>query len=59
MSVADITNQQRLPAPIETGRRYGITLEVGYDKVDGYLASPFSISVLRLNERGRKRTALK
>ncbi|MBD0284798.1 MAG: hypothetical protein ICV79_05155 [Flavisolibacter sp.] len=44
MSVADITNQQRLPAPIETGRRYGITLEVGYDKVDCYLASKLLIS---------------
>ena len=37
MNVADLTNQKRLPAPIETGRWYDITLEVGYDKVDCYL----------------------
>lgn len=35
--VADITNQQRLAAPIETGRWYEIRLEVGADKVDCYL----------------------
>jgi alpha-L-arabinofuranosidase len=37
MNVSDLTNQKRLPAPIETGRWYDITLEVGYDKVDCYL----------------------
>ena len=37
MNVADLTNQKRLPAPIQTGRWYDIVLEVGYDKVDCYL----------------------
>ncbi|HVG40564.1 MAG TPA: alpha-L-arabinofuranosidase C-terminal domain-containing protein, partial [Chitinophagaceae bacterium] len=37
MNVSDLTNQKRLPAPIQTGRWYDITLEVGYDKVDCYL----------------------
>ena len=37
MNVADLNNQKRLPAPIETGRWYDITLEVGADKVDCYL----------------------
>jgi len=37
MNVSDLNNQKRLPAPIETGRWYDITLEVGYDKVDCYL----------------------
>jgi alpha-L-arabinofuranosidase len=35
--VASLTNQQRLAAPIETGRWYEIRLEVGVDKVDCYL----------------------
>lgn len=35
--VADLTNQQRLAAPIEKGRWYEIRLEVGIDKVDCYL----------------------
>lgn len=37
MNVSDITNQKRLPAPIQKGKWYDITLEVGYDKVDCYL----------------------
>lgn len=37
MNVADLTNQKRLSSPIQTGRWYDITLEVGYDKVDCYL----------------------
>jgi alpha-L-arabinofuranosidase len=37
MNVADLTNQKRLPEPIETGRWYDIRLEVGYDKVDCFL----------------------
>jgi len=37
MNVSDMTNQRRLPAPIQTGRWYDITLEVGEDKVDCYL----------------------
>ncbi|MEI6950227.1 alpha-L-arabinofuranosidase C-terminal domain-containing protein [Paraflavisolibacter sp. H34] len=37
MNVADLNAQKRLPAPIETGRWYDITLEVGLDKVDCYL----------------------
>ena len=37
MNVADLTNQKRLPAPIQKGRWYDITLEVGHDKVDCYL----------------------
>lgn len=37
MNVSDLTNQRRLPAPIEADRWYDITLEVGYDKVDCYL----------------------
>jgi alpha-L-arabinofuranosidase len=37
MNVSDLTNQRRLPAPIEAGRWYEITLEVGYDRVDCYL----------------------
>ncbi len=37
MNVSDLNNQKRLPAPIETGRWYNITLEVGADKVDCYL----------------------
>ena len=37
MNISDLTNQRRLPAPIQTGRWYDITLEVGADKVDCYL----------------------
>jgi alpha-L-arabinofuranosidase len=37
MNVADLANQRRLPAPIETGKWYDIRLEVGYDKVDCYM----------------------
>lgn len=37
MNVSDMANQRRLPAPIERGRWYDITLEVGHDKVDCYL----------------------
>ena len=37
MNVGDLNNQKRLPAPIQTGRWYDITLEVGEDKVDCYL----------------------
>lgn len=37
MNVSDLSNQKRLPAPIETGRWYDITLEVGKDKIDCYL----------------------
>jgi len=37
MNVSDLNNQKRMPARIETGRWYDITLEVGYDKVDCYL----------------------
>ncbi len=44
MNVADLTNQRRLPAPIETGRWYDITLEVGYDKVDCYLDGKLLLS---------------
>lgn len=36
-SVADMMQQKRLPAKIETGRWYDITIEVGADKVDVYL----------------------
>ncbi|MBO9566287.1 MAG: hypothetical protein J7621_26170 [Niastella sp.] len=36
-SVADMMPQRRLPAPIETGKWYDITIEVGVDKVEGYL----------------------
>ncbi|WP_165958106.1 alpha-L-arabinofuranosidase C-terminal domain-containing protein [Segetibacter sp. 3557_3] len=36
-AVTDITAQRRLPKPIEIGRWYDITLEVGFDKVDCYL----------------------
>ncbi|RXK85403.1 alpha-L-arabinofuranosidase C-terminal domain-containing protein [Filimonas effusa] len=36
-SVADVTRQKRLPQPIETGRWYEISLEVGPEKVDCYL----------------------
>jgi alpha-L-arabinofuranosidase len=36
-TVADVTRQKRLPKPIEAGRWYDITLEVGVDKVDCYL----------------------
>ena len=36
-NVSDLTNQKRMPAKIETGRWYDVTLEVGYDKVDCYL----------------------
>ena len=36
-SVADLAAQKRLPARIETGKWYDITLEVGKDKVDCYL----------------------
>jgi alpha-L-arabinofuranosidase len=36
-SVADVTNQKRLPHPIEPGRWYDIRLEVAADKVDCYL----------------------
>lgn len=36
-SIADMMPQRRLPAPIETGRWYDITIEVGVDKVDCYL----------------------
>lgn len=36
-TVADVTRQKRLPKPIETGRWYDITLEVGPEKVDCYL----------------------
>jgi alpha-L-arabinofuranosidase len=39
MNVSDLTNQKRLPAPIETGRWYDITLEVGRDRVDCFLDS--------------------
>lgn len=35
--VADLSNQRRLPHPIETGRWYTIRLEVGPDHVDCYL----------------------
>jgi alpha-L-arabinofuranosidase len=44
MNVSDLTNQRRLPAPIETGRWYDITLEVGYDKVDCYLDGKLLLS---------------
>jgi alpha-L-arabinofuranosidase len=37
MNVSDLTNQKRLPAPIQTARWYDIRLEVDYDKVDCYL----------------------
>jgi alpha-L-arabinofuranosidase len=37
MNVSDLNNQKRLPAPIQVGRWYDITLEVDYDKVDCYL----------------------
>lgn len=36
-SVADMMPQKRLPAPIQTGRWYDITIEVGTDKVECYL----------------------
>lgn len=36
-SVTDLVAQKRLPAKIEQGRWYDITLEVGLDKVDCYL----------------------
>ena len=36
-SVADVTPQRRLPAPIENGKWYDIRLEVGPDKVECYL----------------------
>lgn len=36
-SVSDLNNQRRLPAPIQTGRWYDITLEVSNEKVDCYL----------------------
>ena len=36
-SVADVIPQKRLPKPIETGRWYEITLEVGMDTVKCYL----------------------
>ncbi|WP_295128676.1 alpha-L-arabinofuranosidase C-terminal domain-containing protein [uncultured Chitinophaga sp.] len=36
-NVSDVSVQKRLPKPIETGRWYDITLEVGKDKVDCYL----------------------
>jgi alpha-L-arabinofuranosidase len=36
-TVADVTRQKHLPKPIETGRWYEITLEVGLEKVDCYL----------------------
>lgn len=37
MEVSDLINQRRMPARIETGRWYEVTLQVGYDKVDCYL----------------------
>ena len=37
MNVADLINQKRMPAHIETGRWYDFTLEVGLDKVDAFL----------------------
>jgi alpha-L-arabinofuranosidase len=37
MNVTDINNQKRLPAPIQKGKWYDITLEVGHDKIDCYL----------------------
>lgn len=44
MNVADLTNQRRLPAPIETNKWYDITLEVGHDKVDCYLDGKLLLS---------------
>jgi len=35
--VAGLTNQIKLDSPIQTGRWYDITIEVGHDKVDCYL----------------------
>src|SRR6185295_2163854 len=35
--VAGITNQVKLDQPIESGRWYDITIEVGMDKIDCYL----------------------
>lgn len=43
-NVSDLTNQRRLPAPIETGKWYDITLEVGNDKVDCYLDGKLLLS---------------
>jgi alpha-L-arabinofuranosidase len=36
-SVADMMPQKRLPAPIQTGRWYDITIEVGVDQVECFL----------------------
>ena len=35
--VAGLTDQKRLPVPIETGKWYDVRLEIGMDKVDCYL----------------------
>ncbi|MBS1664107.1 MAG: alpha-L-arabinofuranosidase [Bacteroidetes bacterium] len=37
MQVSDLTNQRRMPAPIQTGRWYDIRLEVAEDHVECYL----------------------
>ena len=50
MNVADLTNQRRLPAPIETGRWYDITLEVGHDKIDCYLDGKLLLSYSEPNK---------
>jgi alpha-L-arabinofuranosidase len=43
-NVADLINQKRMPARIETGRWYDVTLEVGLDKVDCYLDGKLLLS---------------
>jgi alpha-L-arabinofuranosidase len=48
--VADLVNQKRLPARIETGRWYDITIEVGVDKIDSYLDGKPLISFTEPNK---------
>lgn len=42
--VAGLTDQKRLPVPIETGKWYDVRLEIGMDKVDCYLNDTLLIS---------------
>lgn len=49
-NVSDVSTQKRLPAPIETGRWYDITLEVGKDKVDCYLDGKLLMSYTEPNK---------